>query len=271
MQYHYIYKTTLLCGTLAGKYYIGKHSTRTKPENCGYAGSGVIVRDYFDKYGKIKGETYNIEILELNPDKITNAEREKYWIEPNLGDPMCLNLTKGGMGGFLISAPMKGKHHSKEAIEKNRIKHIGKPSAMKGKHHSKEARAKMSESCRKSYENGRSVWNKGVPWSEDMKQKMSESKKGQIPWIKGRHHNEATLKIIRENSEKRRGKTLETNPQNISVTVVDTQNGKTYEFISIGQAARELRLNRPNVVQRLKENPNGVLIKQYVFHYKQSS
>lgn len=271
MQYHYIYKTTLLCGSLSGKYYIGKHTTQVNPEKCLYAGSGIIVKDYFKKYGKVKGKTYNIEILELNPDKVTNAEREKYWIAPHLGNPDCLNLTKGGMGGFLISAPMKGKHHTEEAIEKNRLAHLGKPSAMKGKHHSKEAREKMSESCRQSYENGRSVWNKGIPWPEEVKKKMSESRKGQIPWIKGKHHSEETLKVIRENAEKRKGKTLEANPQNIPVTAFDTKNGKTYEYISIGQAARELELNRPNVVQRLKENPSGVLIKQYLFHYSQSS
>ena len=63
-KYHYIYKVTLLCGTLAGKYYIGKRSTDSAPENCGYAGSGRIVEDYYAKYGKIKGLTYTIEKIQ---------------------------------------------------------------------------------------------------------------------------------------------------------------------------------------------------------------
>ena len=64
MRYHYIYKITCLCGSLAGHYYLGKHSTDAIPENCGYAGSGKILKNYYQKYGQEKGITYNIEILE---------------------------------------------------------------------------------------------------------------------------------------------------------------------------------------------------------------
>ena len=98
-KYHYIYKITLLKGSLTDHYYIGKHTTLAKPENCGYAGSGKIVKSYYEKYGKTKGETYDIEILEFNPDKETNAQREEVIVGLNLGNPYCLNIARGGVGG----------------------------------------------------------------------------------------------------------------------------------------------------------------------------
>ena len=261
MQYHYIYKITLLLGKLKGRYYYGKRSKNVKPENDAYAGSGIIVKDYFKKYGKIKGVTYEKEIVELNPDKYTNAEREKWYIGQYLGNPMCLNLTSGGMGGFSTVSPMKGKHHTEEAKEKNRIAHLGKPCPMSGKHHTEISKQKMSKS-----KIGSIPWNKGIPWSEEAKQKMSETKKGCPGTFKGRHHTEETKQILRE---QRVGKTLETNPQNVPIIATDTKDGKIYDFKSIGEAARELKLSRTNLVVRLKENPDGVQVKQFYFKYKE--
>lgn len=190
MKYHYIYKTTLLCGTLAGKYYIGKHSTEQIPEKCSYAGSGVIVRDYFKKYGKIKGETYDIEILELNPDKYTNAEREREIVGQHLGEPYCLNIAKGGMGGGrgsyvmseaqkkriseslignpnLVTRGFKGKHHTKEAKEKLHKVNLGRTHIMP-----LESRIKASERM------------KGSVVPEETRRKISETLKNNICWNK---------------------------------------------------------------------------------------
>lgn len=67
---------------------------------------------------------------------------------------------------------MKGKHHTKEAKEKNRIAHIGKPSPRKGIHLSKEGKEKLSE-IHKSigdhppeefwFKEGHAPWNKDLP------------------------------------------------------------------------------------------------------------
>ena len=207
MKYHYIYKTTCLCGTLAGKYYIGKRTTEANPYNCGYAGSGTIIKDYFKKYGKVKGETYDIEILELNPDKDTNARREREILgDLFLMDQNCLNLKPGGEGG---GAP--GRHQSEETKKKiseaqmghksflpegftlsenarRRLSEAakgnhyskGRPSPMKGKKHTEEARKKMSDK------------NIGKVVSEETKEKMRAAynphhfKKGERPWNYGK-------------------------------------------------------------------------------------
>ena len=58
---YYVYKITLLKGSLAGAYYIGQH--RTKKMNDGYAGSGTILRNYYKVYGEKNGETYTKEII----------------------------------------------------------------------------------------------------------------------------------------------------------------------------------------------------------------
>lgn len=375
MQYHYIYKITLLLGELKGYYYYGKRSTDAKrdvkpEEDTNYTGSGNIVRNYFKKYKGIKqeGVTHIKEIIEENPDKYSNAAREKEIIgDLYETDPLCLNRIKGGWGGgwFLpghsvseetrrkiseagkgrpswnkgkpmseeqkaklseatkkamqseelrqrlseikkgksphkwteeslkkLSASrkgfkmseeqkrklseshkgqtsgMKGKHHTEEAKRKLSEARKGQTPWIKGKHHTDEARKKMSDALNLSYQNGRTVWNKGIPWSEEAKQKMSEARKGIASPMKGRKHTEETKRKLSEN---KKGKTVETNPQNISVMVLNTKNGETYEFISIGQAARELKLNRSNIVLRLKENPNGVQIKEYYFQYKEKA
>ena len=258
MQYHYIYKTTLLCGTLAGKYYIGKHTTQAKPENCGYAGSGVIVKDYFKKYGKVKGETYNIAILELNPDKVTNAEREKYWIEPNLGDPDCLNIARGGFGGgapgrkmseetkLKLSLKLKGHkrfipedYHLTEETKKKigeankgKSRCKGRPSPMKGRKHTEEARRKMSEK------------QKGKIISEESKAKMrmafnpNHFSDGHIPWNKGISQTEETRKKI---SESLTGRII------------------PIEVVQKRAASQRGRKNTPEVIEKMRKQKESVM------------
>ena len=59
-KFFYIYKITLIKGSFAGHYYFGQH--RTNNLNDGYAGSGRILLNYYEKYGKIEGVTYVKEI-----------------------------------------------------------------------------------------------------------------------------------------------------------------------------------------------------------------
>jgi hypothetical protein len=74
-------------------------------------------------------------------------------------------------------APMQGKHHTKETIEKIRIsnigKNIGKPSPMRGRKHSEEAKQKNREKHL-----GKSAWNKGISPSDETRSRMSQSRKG---------------------------------------------------------------------------------------------
>lgn len=51
----------------------------------------------YNKYGKILGKTYIKEILEINPSKKINNDREEYVIgELWKNDPLCMNLCPGG-------------------------------------------------------------------------------------------------------------------------------------------------------------------------------
>ena len=79
-----------------GKWYIGKDAGN----NAYYLGSGKILKNAINKYGK---ENFEKIILEHCTDKTHLSEREKYWItETNApSDPMSYNLASGGEGGDL--------------------------------------------------------------------------------------------------------------------------------------------------------------------------
>lgn len=122
---HYIYKIHFLCGYPTGRYYIGKHTGYIDDT---YGGSGKFCKAYYNKYGKVKGETYIREILEINPSKEINRDREKMVVgDLWRTDPLCMNQMPGGWG--LLpggDSPHKGKHLSEEAKEKIRIKLKGR-------------------------------------------------------------------------------------------------------------------------------------------------
>lgn len=110
--YHYIYEIQPLIGNLKGKYYIGKHTTSANPFNDNYAGSGKILQNYYKKYGKIKGVTYNKVILEFNNSTEANSNRENDIIgDCYKTDPRCINLKAGGTRGegFIPSESSKNK------------------------------------------------------------------------------------------------------------------------------------------------------------------
>jgi len=132
MVYYYIYKTTCLKGKFKGKYYFGQHKTRKLDDK--YAGSGRLLVDYFKKYGKVEGETYNIEILAFydNQEDLNKAEYEiigdKYETDKN-----CLNLCSGGWKEGVSDETRElqrqshiGKKQSEETIEKRMKKIRGK-------------------------------------------------------------------------------------------------------------------------------------------------
>lgn len=195
MQINYIYRTTCLCGSLKNHYYIGKHTTDNF--NDGYAGSGNIIVEYFEKYGKIEGETYTKEILEYNKTASENAKREEEIIgDLFLTDPLCLNLKQGGEGGapkgMKKSATMRQKlSDSRKGIvfSEETCKRIGQGHI--GLKHSDETKKKMSESRKGKFnekwlENfekgipyrfvkGQPAHNKGVPMSEEQRKKCAKS------------------------------------------------------------------------------------------------
>lgn len=204
--YGYIYETTNL---INGKKYIGQHRAEKLDER--YLGSGIILYQAIEKYGK---DNFSVRILEECESQSQMNEREIYWIEyfNAVYSKDYYNLGMGGTGWndsvnrFPMSdarkksislacmgrpSPRKGKHHTKEAIEKNRKAHLGirlseetkkkiskslsgtnnpmyGKSAMLGKHHSEETKRKMSKSA------------KGRKMSEETKDKLRNYYKGKI-------------------------------------------------------------------------------------------
>lgn len=135
MKYHYIYRIDFLLNK--GAYYIGKRSVNYLPQNDNsYLGSGIYPKRYFSKYG-VKN-TYIKTILETNPTKEINAEREKILIgDLWKTDVNCKNLEPGGTstGGSAkknVSGnknPFYNKQHSessKELMSKAALKRFGK-------------------------------------------------------------------------------------------------------------------------------------------------
>ena len=124
------------------------------------------------------------------------------------------------------SNPMFGKHHSEEARKKMSLRHKGRDTWMKGKHHSESTKKKLSK-CRigkhypklsqsktglRWFNNGlinvvckecpdgfvKGRLNKVKHLSEETRRKMSEARKGKIPWNKGKHHSEETRQKFSE-------------------------------------------------------------------------
>ena len=159
---YYIYKITLLKGSLAGKYYFGKRHLKkdqNNPMTDGYYGSGTIVKKYYKKYPFKQGVTAIKEILELNDTEEENSKREIFYIGDKYEtDPDCLNLKSGGFGGAL----------SKSSIEKISKSHIGIKPWNKGMKLSDEYKKKLSDA------------HKGHKLTEGQKKKIADSNKGRV-------------------------------------------------------------------------------------------
>ena len=74
--------------------------------------------------------------------QIVGCGRTSVWRAFKAFNISCRSFSEAGRGE---KNPMFGKHHSEEANQKNRLKHLGKVSSFKGKHHSEAAKAKQRE------------------------------------------------------------------------------------------------------------------------------
>ena len=225
---YYIYKITLLCGSLAGKYYYGKRKLKKgidNPMGDGYFGSGTIIKQYYKKYPFKQGVTAIKEILELNDTEDQNREREIFYIGDKYEtDPNCLNLRAGGNGGVMSEKSRKKesdslKQYYQSENGKARRKKMsdylkGKPSmfgdgqrteqhkknisiALKGKPKSEEAVKKQSASMK----------GKSHPQSEETRMKISEALKGRPSKLKGTSFTEEHKRKIAETSRGNKSRT----------------------------------------------------------------
>lgn len=167
-RYHYIYKTTC---SITGRYYIGMHSTDKLEDE--YIGSGRLLWLSINKYGR---ENHHREILEFAQNRQALKNREQQLVnEDVLKDPMCMNLMRGGEGGF-ISVDQ----------QRNRSKAGGEKRAQKLKTDSffnTEVIQKMTIAQKNRVINGTlNTWKDNYSWvgkkhTTETKKKMSESHK----------------------------------------------------------------------------------------------
>lgn len=164
-KYHLLYKTTNL---LNGKYYYGIHSTNKIEDD--YLGSGKRLRYSIRKYGK---ENFKREILNFfdNREELVQSEIDLL-TRGILEDIHCMNLMKGGYGGFISVEQQKYRSQCGGKAFAEKLKNDKKFL----KEHSIRSSKRMSELLNTG-KIKRGDWN-GKRHTEESKKKMSESKKG---------------------------------------------------------------------------------------------
>jgi hypothetical protein len=158
---------------MTNRYYIGMHSTCNL--NDGYMGSGKRLRYSIRKYGV---EYHKKEILEFfeNRELLIKGE-ESIITEKIIHDPNCMNLRKGGTGGFTSEQQRK---NAEKSNKKQCELHKDKEWVMrKGE--------KISKSLKNAYAEGRKEIKINYDW-------------------KGKKHSKETkIKIGIKNSIKQQG------------------------------------------------------------------
>lgn len=162
-KFHYIYKTTNI---LSGKYYIGMHSTDNLED--GYMGSGDRLRSAIRKHGK---ENFNREILEFFDTRKELSDREEEVVNlDEISKIECMNMRVGGCGGYSKKANdayLHKLHNDEEFRENLSVK-------------ARENNLRLIEEGKlKTWTKGDNYDRSGLEHTNETKNKMSESKKGQ--------------------------------------------------------------------------------------------
>ena len=152
-KFHIIYKTTNI---INGKFYIGMHSTENLDD--GYKGSGTILWHAIKKYGI---ENFVTEILFFLPSREMLKNKEEEIVNEDLiQDPLCMNIQKGGGGGWY------------QLTSEEKIAQHLKASTAGGKGHSHKMKTDpeyKAKFCQKVSENNRARKGKGMFKNEHTK------------------------------------------------------------------------------------------------------
>ena len=133
-----------------------------------------------------------LETFYIKKDKEENKENN---VNGNNGAYELHNLYENNSIG-VETRKRKGSYDYKNNLDfiKNQSEsHKGKKAWNKGIPWSEDVKLKISNS-----EKGRTPWNKGVPSSEETKKKLSESHRGLVPWNKGLSPKEESIKKYKE-------------------------------------------------------------------------
>jgi group I intron endonuclease len=247
-----IYKTTNL---INNKFYIGQE----KNDSDSYLGSGKILKNAIQKYGK---QNFRKEILEICENEKELDEKEIYWIKK-------LNATNRKIGyniceGGRVNRTMTGKNHP-----------------MYGKKHSIEMRMKISDNTKKGMtaEVRQKIKDKRKfqVFSEKTRKLWSEHRKGNSAYgrkgVLNVHYGipiteEHKLKISIANSGEKNGMYGKCGELNNSATkyVIETPDGNIIEIIGREAVAKYLncsygvftskKYNGYKIIDKIRINKN---------------
>lgn len=189
---HTLYK---IINKTTEEFYIGIHKINTEnhPDfNDGYLGSGHRIKASVKKYGK---KVFKRIILAISEDLNVIVKLEEETVNQTLlDDPLCLNLALGGR------------------INPNW-------------NYSEETRKKMSEA-----QKGKVPWNKGIPRTEETKQKLRESNLG----------NKYALGCVRSEETKKKLSKASTGNKNALGAVWSEESRKQLSISKKGKPATNL-------------------------------
>jgi len=153
----------------------GKHHTEESKKQMSEKKIGVFAGEKHYLFGKHHSEETKEKIRQKAVGRPSARKGKKHSEESK---KLMSESKKGKMVG--INNPMYGKRHSEETKEKMRKpKHLGCLPSKGNLHHSEETKEKMRQKAL-----GRPSQRKGVILSEEIKRKMSESKKGKVSYTK---------------------------------------------------------------------------------------
>jgi group I intron endonuclease len=182
-----LYRTT---NKKNGKWYVGVHAQKGVGFD-GYLGSGEALKRAFKKYGK---ENFERKVLCVGEIDYVYGLEEKYLLDKWKQQDNYNGMPGGIRGPSMLGKfnPRFGKERSEEVKQKLREANGGKGNYWYGKKrpehaekmrkvgltrtHSEETKNKISRS-QKERLRGRNPWNKGVPMTQEAKEKMRATKK----------------------------------------------------------------------------------------------
>ena len=172
--YGFIYITTNMVN---GKRYLGQRKFRKGWKT--YLGSGTIFKQALSIYGK-ENFVRNIICICYSSKELNEEEYKMSKLLNIVEDDNWYNLMYGGLVLQGEDNPNYGKHPTEESIEKMRSASKGKKKSELHKKHI--AESKMGD---KNPMYNKEPWNKGIPQSDEVKEKNRQAHLGMIPWNKG--------------------------------------------------------------------------------------
>jgi group I intron endonuclease len=142
-QYYFVYETTNL---LNGKKYIGYHSTFNLNDN--YLGSGKILKNAINKYGK---ENFKTKIIKFFKNSAEALSFEKDMItEEIINSENYYNITCGGLGGSVKGEKSHSYGKKRSLAHRKKISDFAKTRTSRenpfyGKKHSEETKKYFSD------------------------------------------------------------------------------------------------------------------------------